>query len=388
MSDIKIPEKAMDLQSRGNWISDWFRWCPTSTALLEDAERRMLSYVESDCDLSFVPINSSADGECKVRSMIVNKNLEDKATPLVLLHGFGSGIGLWVLNIDSLSKDRPLYALDILGFGLSSRPTFSNDAEVAENQIIDSIEEWRKKVGLKQFILLGHSMGGFLAASYAIKFPERVKHLFLADPWGFPIREGNEKPRIHIPLWARTLVLLLKPFNPLAYLRAVGPWGPQLIQRMRPDILRKFETVVTDTSDVSNYIYHCNAQHPSGEAAFKAMTIQFGWANRPMIQRIAQLRQDIPISFIFGAQSWIDSSSGDKTTALRENSYVKIEMIDGAGHHVYADRAEVFNNLVCQICRKVDNNELSVTSPTSSKGSNMLSLNATKIEDTCLPEPV
>lgn len=98
-----------------------------------------VSDVKSECELSFVPINSSTDGEeCKVRSMIVNKKLEDKATPLVLLHGFASGIGLWVLNIDSLSKDRPLYALDILGFGSSSRPTFNKDAELAENQLVDS----------------------------------------------------------------------------------------------------------------------------------------------------------------------------------------------------------------------------------------------------------
>lgn len=67
-------------------------------------------------------------------------------------------------------------------------------------------------------------MGGFLAASYAIKFPERVKHLVLADPWGFPVTDLSQK-RVDIPLWAKTLASLLKPFNPLASLRAAGPWG-------------------------------------------------------------------------------------------------------------------------------------------------------------------
>lgn len=95
--------------------------------------------VKTNCDLSFVPVKTSADGdECKIRSLVANKHTEDKATPLVLLHGFASGIGLWVLNIDSLSKDRPLYALDILGFGSSSRPSFSRDAETAENQLVES----------------------------------------------------------------------------------------------------------------------------------------------------------------------------------------------------------------------------------------------------------
>lgn len=95
--------------------------------------------VKTKLDVSFVPVKISADGEeSQIRSLIANKHTEDKATPLVLLHGFASGIGLWVLNIDSLSKDRPLYALDILGFGSSSRPSFSKDAEIAENQLVDS----------------------------------------------------------------------------------------------------------------------------------------------------------------------------------------------------------------------------------------------------------
>lgn len=54
--------------------------------------------------------------------------------PIVLLHGFASGIGMWISNLDSLSVHHPLYALDLLGFGRSSRPIFSLDASEAEQQ--------------------------------------------------------------------------------------------------------------------------------------------------------------------------------------------------------------------------------------------------------------
>lgn len=111
---------------------------------------------------------------------------ELETTPLVLLHGMGAGVAFWVLNLDSLAKHRPVFAMDVLGFGRSSRPTFSTDAMVAEQQLVRSIEEWRREMKINDMILLGHSMGGFLATSYTISYPDRVKHLILADPWGFP----------------------------------------------------------------------------------------------------------------------------------------------------------------------------------------------------------
>jgi abhydrolase domain-containing protein 5 len=48
-----------------------------------------------------------------VLTLIVNKN--GKKSPLVLVHGFTSGIGLWCLNFDTLAEDRPVYAMDLLG---------------------------------------------------------------------------------------------------------------------------------------------------------------------------------------------------------------------------------------------------------------------------------
>lgn len=60
-----------------------------------------------------------------------------------------------------------------LGFGRSSRPTFSSDAMQAEKQLVKSIEEWRREMNIPKMILLGHSMGGFLATSYAMSHPDK-----------------------------------------------------------------------------------------------------------------------------------------------------------------------------------------------------------------------
>lgn len=60
-------------------------------------------------------------------------------------------------------------------------------------------------------------------------------------------------------------------------------------------------------------ISQCTSSHYlcfSGETAFKNMTIPYGWATRPMQERIGQVQADIPISFIYGSRSSIDSNSG------------------------------------------------------------------------------
>ena len=166
----------------------------------------------------------SVDNQKQVWTLHLNPD-EQKRVPLVLVHGFGAGAGLWALNLDELAKRQSVFAIDVLGFGRSSRPDFSGDAAEAEQQFVESIEQWRKEVGISKFILLGHSLGGFIACSYALRYPEHVRHLILADPWGM-----NEKPPpgeepIRIPRWARIVAAMLSPFNPLSAVRAAGPYG-------------------------------------------------------------------------------------------------------------------------------------------------------------------
>ncbi|XP_045435432.1 1-acylglycerol-3-phosphate O-acyltransferase ABHD5 isoform X2 [Pipistrellus kuhlii] len=243
-------------------------------------------------------------------------------TPLVLLHGFGGGLGLWALNYEDLCTDRPVYAFDLLGFGRSSRPMFDNEAEEVENQFVESIEEWRCALGLDKMILLGHNLGGFLAAAYSLKYPKRVNHLILVEPWGFPERPDLADQDRPIPVWIRALGAVLTPFNPLAGLRIAGPFGLSLVQRLRPDFKRKYASMFEDDT-VTEYIYHCNVQTPSGETAFRNMTIPYGWAKRPMLQRIGKMDPDIPVSVIYGARSCIDGNSGTSIQSLRPHSYVK-----------------------------------------------------------------
>jgi abhydrolase domain-containing protein 5 len=175
----------------------------------------------------------------------VSLNEKSKKTPLVLVHGFAAGVALWALNFDALAAHRPVYAMDLLGFGRSSRPSFSSNAAEAESQLVESLEAWRREMLIDEMVLLGHSMGGFLAASYAIRHPERVRHLILADPWGFPERPSDEQLMNKLPFWARAIAAMVAPFNALATIRVAGPWGPNLVKRARPDLAKKFAPLVS-----------------------------------------------------------------------------------------------------------------------------------------------
>uniref|UniRef100_A0A8C5N897 AB hydrolase-1 domain-containing protein n=1 Tax=Gouania willdenowi TaxID=441366 RepID=A0A8C5N897_GOUWI len=326
-----------DCETETSSVSSWWpSWRPTSMSLLKTAESKILSFIQNDLWARFVTLpNQERIWTLSITNKTARKPTEQAPkTPLVMVHGFGGGVGLWVRNLDGLCRSRPVHVFDLLGFGRSSRPFFSSDASEAEEQFVTSIEQWRQSVGLENMILLGHSLGGYLATSYAIQYPSRVSHLILVDPWGFPERRQPE-PQQHEgqgtelvkrsgpPRWVKAVATIVSYFNPLAVIRVAGPWGPGLVNRFRPDFKRKFEDLFDDDT-MTQYIYHCNAQTPSGEVGFRAMTESLGWAKKPMMHRVNLLPPSMPLTMLYGAQSWMDSSSGDKVAQIRNPADTRV----------------------------------------------------------------
>ncbi|CAH1224725.1 ABHD4 [Branchiostoma lanceolatum] len=278
-----------------------------------------------------------------------------------MIHGFAAAAGFFFLNFDALAEHRAVYAFDILGFGRSSRHEFSTKPDVAEEEFVESIEEWRRGVGLEKFILMGTSFGGFLAASYAIKHPERVKHLILAEPWGFPERTEQAAKELRAQVWCEWVPdfgwrrsyrgHLLVPNGS----RPDPCDSPQLLRSARPDIRAKFAAGFQDNT-VTDYLYDCVVQPPSAETAFDTIRQNDGveWAKNPMLPRLTRLHPDVPITFIYGADSWIDSMTGKQAETLRKDSYVDIIHIQNAGHHMYAEQHGEFNRELVRVCENAD----------------------------------
>lgn len=73
-----------------------------------------------------------------------------------------------------------------------------------------------------------------------------------------------------------------------------------------------------------------------------------GWAKHPMLPRMTDLRSDKPLTLLYGSRSWIDQKSWDLLKQARES--VNVQAINGAGHHVFADKPDLFNTYVNDAC--------------------------------------
>ncbi|KAJ1678415.1 hypothetical protein EV182_004093, partial [Spiromyces aspiralis] len=124
------------------------------------------------------------------------EDAEDTTGNLVIAHGYGCGIGNFYRNYNSLSlaEGWRIFSIDWLGMGRSSRPLFNPLKEKSEDKRVDmtedffveSLEAWREKMGLQTMTLVGHSIGGYFCAVYALRYPERVNKLILVSPAGIP----------------------------------------------------------------------------------------------------------------------------------------------------------------------------------------------------------
>jgi pyruvate dehydrogenase E2 component (dihydrolipoamide acetyltransferase) len=107
--------------------------------------------------------------------------LQNEATPVVLIHGFGGDSDNWLFNIDELAKSRPVYAVDLPGHGKSTKSLATGDLGELAEAVADLIDE----TGAPKVHLVGHSLGGAVAFQILRDHPERVASVAGIAPTGF-----------------------------------------------------------------------------------------------------------------------------------------------------------------------------------------------------------
>ena len=108
--------------------------------------------------------------------------------PLVLVHGLGSRAADWANLIPRLiDGGHRVYALDLLGYGLSERPRDANYSIANQATIVEGFLDSEH---LQQVDLAGWSMGGWIAMRVALQQPERIRRLVLLDSAGLRFKLG------------------------------------------------------------------------------------------------------------------------------------------------------------------------------------------------------
>lgn len=101
--------------------------------------------------------------------------------PVVLLHSLTGNSSHWAAQLEHLRRSRRAVALDWRGHGRSGVPEVADWSAGAMAQDVAAAVD---RLGLRRFVLVGHSAGGLIAMFYAARHPERVAGLFLLDPSG------------------------------------------------------------------------------------------------------------------------------------------------------------------------------------------------------------
>ena len=102
---------------------------------------------------------------------------DGKGTAVVLLHGFLENKTMWDKYVSALSKNHRVITIDLLGHGETECLGYVHTMEDQADMIFAVLISLR----IRKIVLVGHSMGGYVALAFAELYPDKVKGLFLLN---------------------------------------------------------------------------------------------------------------------------------------------------------------------------------------------------------------
>lgn len=235
---------------------------------------------------------------------------EDKPA-LVMLHGFALDARMWRHQVEAFGADHRILLLDLPGFGPQAR-------EVGEVEPAKEVGRAMDAAKLSRAHLVASSYGAAVAVDYAFQHPERVASLVLAAPMLLGRRMGIES-------WPRCVSLA----NEGDRATAAEVWlDDPLFETLRhdEDLFEEVRQIVLDYG----------GGHWTGK-------VTSSWAEPDPVSRLKDLT--IPTLIVSGEQDL-------PSFMLMAEAYAKAmpkarrEIVQGVGHHVSLEAADVFNDLV------------------------------------------
>ena len=246
--------------------------------------------------------------------------LQNEATPVVLIHGFGGDSDNWLFNIDELAKSRPVYAIDLPGHGKSSKTLATGDLGELAQAVGDLIDETEAE----KVHLVGHSLGGAVAFQILRDRPDRVASVAGIAPVGFDARVNGD---------------FIEGF---------------IAAQKRKDVKAALQLLLSDPDLVSSQMIEGVLRFKRVEGAREALRA-IADRNLPSGRQTASFRDlvdenRVPVMIVWGERDAIL----DPSAAQRLPSSVEVVRVESAGHMPHLEAASTVNSKLAELFNAAD----------------------------------
>lgn len=244
--------------------------------------------------------------------------------PVILIHGFYFDTHMWDHNIDALAKKYKVYALDLWGFGYSTREPLDYGYPLYARQL----ELFMDALGISKATLIGQSMGGGTIIKFCVDHGGRVEKMVLVDPAILPNKLPPLGKIANLPVVGEIILGMKSNFMHYFTLRSTFIYNHAVITPAYFEKVTRFQKVA-DTS----------------EAMLKILRKQFFHTLDREVRQVAAM--EIPALIIGGRQSaGIPVELTQQVHQIMTGSH--LEVFDQTGHCPNIEQAEMFNQLTIQ----------------------------------------
>lgn len=248
--------------------------------------------------------------------------------PVILLHGFNYDSYLWASNIDILAEHFKVYALDLWGFGYSTRDPLDYGYQLYADQIALFMDS----LGLQKASIVGQSMGGGTAIKFCVRQRQMVDKLILVAPAGVSHK---------FPLMVKIFGL---------------PWVGEFLSGLNINLIRKknlLDYFMHDKKLLTESYFEDATQYQKIEgtdrAALSILRRQFFHTLSAEIDNLADL--DVPILIVWGREDkGLPLRCGLEMHRILKGS--RLEIFDNAGHVPNYEKSDEFNELAIDFLKE------------------------------------
>ncbi|XUY29256.1 alpha/beta fold hydrolase [Agrobacterium sp. rho-8.1] len=255
-------------------------------------------------------------------------------TPILLTHGIGGSLEMFLKQLETLGGSFRLIAWDLPGHGLSDlgdQPYEPGKFSVVAWRFLDALD-------IDKVILVGNSLGGLISLRMADTHPLRVGGLLLASSAGFARK------------------------TPLAFRLMTLPILGDLMTRPSPmAVAQQLKAIFHDAAVVSDAIRAVvarNVYKPGGAKAFVRTLRLMSWLgaqhpqlirkSRAILQKLSQ-----PIVFLHGREDAVlPCSHSIEAVKLTKNG--KLIVLESCGHTPQFERPDAFNQILIDLVEQAD----------------------------------